>query len=140
MGRGPVVDQRGQFFGQHALRLALFWAFSHLCCQIENRILRQKGEQLQKLHHVAVVCVDPVLVELVGRCFLCVQPNRARFGLAEFGPICLLQQGECQAVRLLVQPPAKQLDPGGDIAPLIAAADLEFTAVLGVQFCKVVRL
>ena len=50
-------------------------------------------------------------------------------GLAELGPVGLQHQGGGQPPHLVVADLADQIDPHGDVAPLVAAADLEPAAV-----------
>jgi hypothetical protein len=90
----------------------------------------EEGEELEVALHVAVVGVDPELVELVRAGALRVEPHVAALALAELGPRGRGDQGEDHPVRLCALPPADQLDPGGDVPPLVAAAHLHL-ALLG---------
>lgn len=69
-----------------------------------------------------------------------VQPDRAGFGLAELGAVGLGDQREGQAEAGHAELPADQVGAGGDVAPLVGAADLQLAALLAPQPVEVVGL
>ena len=101
---------------------------------------RQFGVEFQEPAHVGVRRVAPELPEFVGRAHFGVQPDRAIGGFAHFLAVAGGQEGRGQAVNLVIQNAAGQVDPVDDIAPLIAAAHLQQTAIAAVQFEEVVGL
>ena len=64
------------------------------------RVGVEKREELQIPDRVAVVGVEPELIELVGRRQLRIQPDRSRFGLAELVARRRRDERQHQAVRL----------------------------------------
>src|SRR5437764_475741 len=79
-----------------------------------NRVARQEREALQVSHDVAVIRVQPELVEPEWPGPLRVEPDGAGFGLPELHAGCSLHQRPDQAMRL---PPAHlsdQVDAGRD--------------------------
>jgi hypothetical protein len=61
------VDDTGHFLRQAALGFTLLGALLHIAFQLGNLVLRQEGEVLEVSGHIAVVGVEPELVEAVGR-------------------------------------------------------------------------
>ena len=61
-------------------------------------------------------------------------------GLAHLRAVGLGEQRAGEAVELHAAHPPGQVDAGRDVAPLVAAADLQLAAVLVVQVHEVVRL
>ena len=106
------------------------------------------GEPAQVRADVAVVGIQPVLVERERRRPLRVEPDRvARLALAELRPRRGQQQLVGEAVgRLLgavladLARPPDELEAGGDVAPLVRAAHLQLDAHRPVQMPEVVRL
>ena len=106
------------------------------------------GEPAQVRADVPVVRVEPVLVERERRRPLRVEPDRvARVALAELGARWREQELVGQPVSRLLRGvlpyparPPDQLEPGGDVAPLVGAAHLQLDAHRPVQVPEVVRL
>ena len=57
-----------------------------------------------------------------------------------FVPSLLVSSGQVHAVELHAAHPPGQVDAGRDVAPLVAAADLQFAAVLLVEMHEIVGL
>src|SRR5262249_2616268 len=91
-------------------------------------------------HDVAIVGVQPELVELERRGEPGVEPDRAGFGLAELGPRRRRQQRPDETVRLRRTLPANQIDARRDVAPLIGGAHLQHAGVALEQLEEVARL
>ena len=87
-----------------------------------------------------VVGADPVLEEPVRARPRRVQPHGPRLGLAELGPVGLQDQGRGEAVGLPASQPPDQVDALGDVAPLVAAPELEPATVVVEQMEEVVGL
>ena len=68
------------------------------------------------------------------------EPHRVAGRLAELLPVAAQQQRPRQPVGGAAGRPADQVDPGGDVAPLIGAAHLQLDAVLVVEMPEVVGL
>ncbi len=97
-------------------------------------------EELQVALDVAIVHIDPELVELVRRRELWVQVDRAAFRLSELLPRRHGHERRDEAMRLGVLDAANQIDAGGDVAPLVAAAHLERALPLAEEMQEVVSL
>src|SRR5439155_7426479 len=66
-----------------------------------------------------------------------VEPDGAGFRLAELGAVGIRDERQCESVNLFAEFLAAQVDSGGDVAPLIAAADLQFAIVFLAEHVKV---
>ena len=93
----------------------------------------RNGEVAQVAPDVGVVDVDPVLVERVRRGQRGVEPEAAAAGgLAELRPVDeSVTSGTVSACAGSRSTAADQVEAGGDVAPLVAAADLQPAAVVG---------
>ena len=69
-----------------------------------------------------------------------IEPDRARLGLAVLGPVRLHDERRGEAPDLVAADPADVVDAHGDVAPLVAAAELHVAAVVEVQAEEVVGL
>src|SRR5688572_19027484 len=125
VGDGRVaVHDPSDFARQFALRgAALRLLFD---CRFEGRdaLLGQEGEEFQIFHGIAVLYVEPELIELIGLGQSRVQPDRARLRLAELGSRGRRDQRHYQAVRLASTDATDQVHPGDDVSPLVAATHL----------------
>src|SRR5207253_3754932 len=82
----------------------------------------------------------PVLIELVRRRARSAAPHRALFGLSELRSTCSRYQRHRQRMRSLSLHAPNELEAGGDISPLIAAAHLQRYAFAAIELQKIVRL
>ena len=89
----------------------------------------EEREVLQVPPRVAIVDVEPELIELVRLRQRRIEPHRARFGLAELRSRRGRHQRHHDAVRLSATDATNQIHSSGDVAPLIAAAHLQRAAV-----------
>ena len=109
---------------------------------IERRdlLLPEQSEVPQVAPGVAVVDVHQELIELVGRRHRPVEPHRARFRLAELG--AGRRRHERRRDRMRIEPgrATNELDTGGDVAPLVAAAHLQPHVVTAPQLQEVICL
>src|SRR5665811_1620826 len=101
---------------------------------------RDERELSQVLTDLLVLSLDPRLVESVGARQSGIEPDSARFGLAELGAICFRDERRRQRMDLMAFHPAYEFDARGDIAPLIAATGLQSASVAAMQFLVVQRL
>ena len=118
----------GRLVGQNPLGFVQLGVLQR--SQAADLVHGQEGEVGQEPFHVGVVGVDPELEVIVGRSPVGVQPDRSGGGLTHLGPGGGGYQGEGQAVELLPAQAAVEVDPGGDVAPLIVAAHLQPAAVV----------
>ena len=129
LGRLHPVHRGGHLARQQPLRRALPGIGRVLRHRGGDLIEPQEGEELEIPLHVPVVGVDPELVELVRTGARGIEPDVAGLALPELGAGGRGDEREDQPVRLAALPPADQLDPRGDVAPLVAAAHLELAAL-----------
>src|SRR5690348_3006916 len=108
--------------------------------QTGNFLPGQEGEEFQITDHVPVVGANPELIKLVNTGPGGVEPNRARFSFAELGAISIGNEWQGQAVGGLSEFLARQIDTSGNIAPLIAATDLELASVITAEDVKIESL
>ncbi len=78
--------------------------------------------------------VSPVLIELVGAGSIRIQPDRTLFGFAHLGTVAVVSSGAVITEQLIPAHSATQIDAGGDVAPLVAAAGLD-PAFVGLVRC-----
>ncbi len=108
------------------------WRFSgsRALARLELRDPRgiEEREEAQVPHRVAVVGVQPELIELVRRRQRRIEPDGARLRLAELRARRRRDERHHQTVRLAAAHAPDQIHPGGDVAPLIAAAHLQRAA------------
>lgn len=100
----------------------------------------EEREEFEVADDVAVVGLDPELVELVDAGAARVEPDGAALGFSEFGAVGFGDERECQAPCAAVEFFANEVHACGDVAPLVAAADLEFAAVDAGEVVEVVGL
>src|SRR5271165_4847483 len=100
----------------------------------------KKREVLQVANHVSIVDSDPELVEFVDTGSGGIQPDCARDRFAELRAVGVGDEWQGQAVDAAAQFSAGEVDPGGDVAPLIAAADLQPAIVITAKDIKIKRL
>ena len=100
----------------------------------------QEGQQREALLHVSIVDVAPILIELVRRRLVRIEPERAARRLAHLLAIALREQTVREAVDLHVLLAAVQLDACDDVRPLVIATHLQLAAVAAVQLEEVVGL
>src|SRR5690606_21029346 len=98
-----------------------------------NLLERQEGVDPEQALHVPVVGVEPELEELVGAGPRRVEPDVARFTLAELAAGGSGEGRRDQAVDLALLPPPDELDSGRDVAPRIAPADLQLAILVPEQ-------
>src|SRR5918995_875011 len=138
--RGVPMNPRGDVPRQQTLGAALSRITGVLGEGIRYGLQREEGEKLQVAFHVSVIGVDPKLIELIrsgpGR----IEPDVSSLALAELGSRGVGDQGENQTVCLVALPLSDQFDSGGDVAPLIAAADLKLATLGTKQMPEVVGL
>ncbi len=108
--------------------------------QVVDGLLIEQREDLDVALGVLVADVQPELVELVRRSITRVEPYVAALGLAELATVGFGNQRAGQCESLAAGLTADQLRTGGDVAPLVGAAHLQFTAFGFVQMQEVVAL
>ena len=102
--------------------------------------LRQEGEGLQQAFHLRIRAVDPELIELVGAEHRGVKPYRIAFGLAELLALRIGDNRAGEHVHVHAAHLMDQIQPGGEVAPLVGTAKLQRAVVLIEQVQEVVAL
>ena len=102
--------------------------------------MREEREKLEKLDHLRVLHLDQELVKAIDARPRGREPDRAAFGLAEFGAVGLGQQRRGQAAGGDVALAADEVDARRDVAPLVGAARLQDAAIFFVEMEKIVGL
>ena len=100
----------------------------------------QRCQQRQRAFHRGVLDVDPVLVEVVGRRQLRVQPQRAAGRLAHLLARARREQGRYQAEGFLTLNPPDQVHTRQDVGPLVAASNLQDATVFPKEVQEVIGL
>ena len=137
-----AVNHDGQLLGQLLLQDAQARVFAMLLDEGVDGRLVERGEYLDVAFCVLVGHVEPELVEGVGRGAVAVEPDVAFLRLAELLAVGLSDEraGEGKGFVVATELATDELCAGGDVAPLVAAAHLQF-AVLGlVEVEEVVAL
>src|SRR6185436_16766608 len=107
------------------LGLSFFWRRHARRLQRFDGTTIEKGEVLQICHDIPIVGVQPELIKAERRGTRRIEPDGTRFRLPELRARCRRHQRHDEPVRFLRAPLADQIDARGDVAPLIAAAQLE---------------
>ena len=114
--------------------------FGRLAVELGDGVVLEEGKEPEQLTHLLVGRVEEELVHGEGAGPLGVQPDRARLGLAVLGPVRLHDQRRGEAPDLVAADPADVVDAHGDVAPLVAPAELDVAAVVEVEPEEVVGL
>ena len=134
------MHPRGHVRCELPLQQPLVWGLRVFGDQRLHLLPIAGGEDLQEAGRVVVAGVQPELVEAIGRGAGLVQPHVAAFALAELAAVGLGEQRRGDGVRLAPVHAADQLGAGGDVAPLVAAAQLQLHVHVGVQVLEVIAL
>ena len=135
-----AVHQRRHGSRQCPLRRALGGIPGLLRHEARDLRLGKMREQFQVSLDVAIVRIDPGLIELVRRRELGVEIDRSLFRLAELFPRGHRHQRCDEPVCLRVLDAPDQIHARRDVPPLVAAADLERALALAKQVQEVVGL
>ncbi len=135
-----AVKQAGNFPGQPFLTGLFVRGLATGRVQFLDFVLFQIGQKPQTPANVLIRRVDPVLVKLVGAGALPGNPYGALFRLAHFRSIGGCQQRVGDTEQLHAVHPSGQINPGGNVSPLVTASDLQLTFVVPVQTHKIVGL
>ena len=92
------------------------------------------------MDHVGIADVSPILIELIRRGFLRIEPDGALLGFAHLFAFAVLQQFHGQTEYFFSVAAAVQFDAADDVAPLIVAAQLHDAAILTVEHEEIVTL
>ena len=132
------MDQFGQLVGQNLLGGVELAALPLV--HFVDLLQGQESQHPDAFEDVGVLDVPPVLVEVVGRGLVGVQPHGAAGGLAHLLALRSQQQGNGHGVGVLAQLAADQLGAAQHVAPLVVAAELHVAAVMLEQVVEVVGL
>ena len=83
-----------------------------------NLLSGHQGEDAQVTRGIFIGRIDPVLVKLVGRGAVFVEPHVAAFTLSKFGPIGLGDERSGDGKGLAAALAANEFGTGDDVAPL----------------------
>ena len=81
--------------------------------------LAERSENLDVLGSVIIAHVQPELVELVRRSLVRVEPDVARFGLAELATVGLSDERTSQGKGFATLGTANEFGTGSDVTPLV---------------------
>ncbi len=135
------VDHHGDLLSQTSLQESLMRSLVVLHLQRLDLLLGQVGEDPDVLLGILVGDVEPELVELIRRRVATVEPDVAALRLAKLTPVRLSDQraGDCEGITD-TEDATDQLHTGGDIAPLVRAAELETDILRLIEVQVVVSL
>ena len=105
-----------------------------------NLLERQESEHTDTLENIAVRDISPILIELVGRGLLGVEPNGVARGFAHLMTLGVGKECYSHCVSILAELLAYELGSAEHIAPLIIAAELHVAAVVLEQIVEIVAL
>ena len=120
-------------------RAALYRCFCLLLQGIDFRNVH-KGEEFEEAIDISIRGVDPELVKFVRTGFSSDPATRRRLRFYRIVSCRFGDQRYGQAKHLVLMQTTGQIDAGGDVAPLVRAANLQRHAVQLVQAGKVVTL
>ena len=120
------MNQLGQLEGQDLLSGVQLTALPGI--HLVDLLQRQEGQHPDALEHIGISHVPPVLVEVVGRGLVGVQPHGAAGGLAHLLALGVHQQRDGHGIGVLAQLAPDQLRAAQHIAPLVVAAELHVAA------------
>ena len=132
------VDQLGQLKGQDLLGGVQLCALPGV--HLVDLFQRQEGEHPNALEHIVVAHIAPILVELVGRGLVGVQPHCAGGGLAHLLALGVHEQRDGHGIGILAQLAADELGTAEHVGPLVIAAELHVAAVFLEEMVKVIGL
>src|ERR1700694_3575508 len=135
-----AVRACGHVLRQRDLRGARRGVLAVACDELVDFRFRLQCEELQVLLDVAIIHVDPELVELVRRRERGIEVDRPGLALPELLPRGHRDERRDQAVRLAVLDAPDQLYARGDVPPLAAPADWQRALPLAEQVQEIVRL
>ena len=101
---------------------------------------RQEGQEGQALFDILIIHIAPVLIEMIGRRFLRIEPEGAGFGFAHLAPVMGQEQLEGAGKGLLIFLLAHQVRAAEHVAPLIITAHFQAAAVAMEQLQEVIAL
>ena len=132
------MDECGELVGEDLLRAVELAALPliHLVDLLE----RQECEHTDALQNILIAHVAPVLVEVVGRGLVRVEPHRAARGLAHLLALGIKKQRDRHRLRVLAELAANELRAAEHVGPLVVAAELHVAAVLLEHVVEVVGL
>ncbi len=129
-----AVDKAGDFFCQTLLRRSVFRMIFHFFSECLDFLFREECEIFQILHHIAVILIEPELIEFIRRRLFRIKPYRTAGGFSEFRTVRFQHERYRQSESFRVFTSfADQVNSVRDIAPLVGAADLELDIVFFIK-------
>ena len=135
------MDHHGDLLSETPLEKALVGSLVVLRLQCLDLLLTQVGEDPDVLLGILVGDVEPELVELIRRGIAAIKPDVSALRLAELSSVRLRDQraGDSEGIAD-AEDTADKLHPGGDIAPLIGATELQANILRLIEVQVVVSL
>ena len=118
------MHQLGYLVSEHFLGLVEFGPFQR--GQLVDLFHRKEREHPETFVNVRIRHIPPVLVELIGRRSVRIQPEGTLLRLTHLLSLAGCKQGEGHCIRLLVEHAAAQLHTAQHVGPLVVAAELHF--------------
>jgi hypothetical protein len=137
---GWAVDGAGDFAGEGAVGFAGAGVGEVLGFEGFDFRAGEEGEFTEILADFGVLGVDEKLVEFVRAGFLGIEPDGAALGFAEFTAVGFGDEREGETPGEEPDFFADEVGAGGDVAPLLGAADLEFAVEDLAEVAKIVGL
>jgi len=135
-----AMDEGGQFAGEGVLGGAGGGLGRLLTFEVLDLFVGEEGEDTEQFGDVGVVALDEELVEAVGAGPGGVEPDGAGGGFTVFGAIGFGEEGVGEAPDGGLEFLAAEVDTGGDVAPLVGGAGLQFAAEFPAEVAEVVGL
>src|SRR4026208_461450 len=101
-----------------------------LALKFSDLFLAQESKELQITDHVPVVGANPELVKLVNAGLCRVEVDGSAEAPAEFGAVRVSDERASQPVNMAADFAAREVDTRGDVTPLVAPPNLQFTVVI----------
>ena len=128
-----AVDQARDLLGQRPLPRPEERLLRRLHLELRDLLPVEEGEDLEQLDDLLVLDVEPELVEGVRRHHLRVEPQGTGLGLAVLRAVGALDQRGREGMHVTAVGAPDQLDAPGEVAPLVAAAELQRDPVVAVE-------
>ena len=140
LGSGLAMHEAGDLPGEGLLGLALAGVGLGFLDQSFDFGLGQEGERLQQAFHLHIRAVDPELVELVRAEHRGVEPDGVALGLAELLAGSISDDRAGEHIDVHTAHLVNQVQAGGEVAPLVGAAEFQRAVVFVKQVEEVVAL
>ena len=103
-------------------------------------LLGEECEYLEIFLSIGIAYIEPELIEFIGGGVFGVKPDIAALCLTEFSSVSLCDEGTGEGKYLSAEFAADELAAGGDIAPLVATAELKLAVLVLIEMEEVESL